>query len=779
MMDWGPWHDYNQADLLLLHGWSHWTIAALLAGAGLVWLLTLLDLRRLKLKRGLTLLLLRSLALSLALLAILEPALELRQVQRERNHILVLVDGSDSMTLPAMLNLERRQIAAGLIKELAEYSESWREDHLSDYFLFGGDLRSSSPGELIQGNWQGPEPQSTDILGAFKQAVESIGRQEIAAVLILSDGSDRSSLSQKPSDELSINPQIAREFSAIGAPIHTLAIGQKQLADLSITQVLHDDFAFVRNRVRFEVQLESVGLANQATLVELWQGGTRIATKRLAITKDRETLALDFEVVPERIGTEVYSIIAVPLEQEKIRANNAQHFTLKIVRDKIRVLQVCGRPSWDERFLRRFLKEKANVDLISFFILRTQSDIQVVPESQMALIPFPKHELFSEELAGFDLLIFQNFNFAPYDVARYLNNIRKFVHDGGGFVMVGGGLSFGLGGYSNTPIAELLPVELRPRPHPHEADGQDYHLKLNPAGSRHPLARLALSPAESARQWAALPPWRGLNQILNAKANTTTIAVHESLQTPMGMPQPMIVAGSYGQGRTLAIMSDSSWRWAFQSRKAGGTARAYDNFWSNALRWLVKDPELKTIDITPPENVAPGAQAQATISVLSYDYQPRAKAKVMVKVVRHPFARDWEKATTLFEESLLTDEAGLARLTLPTDLEGAYAIYASTQEDGLELSDQDLFLVHDDSPERRQVAANTGLLEAISLLTGGRHYNAPLPQGALEDLPLKAPTRTTISRMVTASLWDSPWGLVFLTCLLAADWLLRRRWGYH
>ena len=47
---------------------------------------------------------------------------------------------------------------------------------------------------------------------------------------------------------------------------------------------------------------------------------------------------------------------------------------MRVIRDKIRVLQVAGAPSWDVRALRQMLKSNPNVDLISFFILRTQDD---------------------------------------------------------------------------------------------------------------------------------------------------------------------------------------------------------------------------------------------------------------------------------------------------------------------------------------------------------------------------------------------------------------------
>ena len=37
---------------------------------------------------------------------------------------------------------------------------------------------------------------------------------------------------------------------------------------------------------------------------------------------------------------------------EALPPNNSQVFTLKVIRDRVRVLHVCGRPSWDQRFLR-------------------------------------------------------------------------------------------------------------------------------------------------------------------------------------------------------------------------------------------------------------------------------------------------------------------------------------------------------------------------------------------------------------------------------------------
>jgi len=73
---------------------------------------------------------------------------------------------------------------------------------------------------------------------------------------------------------------------------------------------------------------------------------------------------------------------------EAIVSNNEQSFVLQVICDKICVLQVAGRPSWDERFLRQHRKENPNTNLILFFILRTPNDDPSIPK-KCRLFHFP------------------------------------------------------------------------------------------------------------------------------------------------------------------------------------------------------------------------------------------------------------------------------------------------------------------------------------------------------------------------------------------------------
>ena len=113
---------------------------------------------------------------------------------------------------------------------------------------------------------------------------------------------------------------------------------------------------------------------------------------------------------------------------------------LRVIRDRVRVLLVAGRPSWDVRFLRGLLKQDPNVDLVSFFILRSNAD-QPGPQEDLSLIPFPVAEIFGEQLRTFDAVLFVNFAYAPYrglEIERFLPNLRDYVRNGGALAMVGG-----------------------------------------------------------------------------------------------------------------------------------------------------------------------------------------------------------------------------------------------------------------------------------------------------------------------------------------------------
>ena len=109
---------------------------------------------------------------------------------------------------------------------------------------------------------------------------------------------------------------------------------------------------------------------------------------------DQTDYNVTFELVPDTRGQSVFKVSVDSVAGERVLENNAHAFTVQVIRDKIRVLQVVGRPSWDVRSLRSLLKRNPNVDLISFFILRTNESVDSRERMNSPSFLFPQMSFF-------------------------------------------------------------------------------------------------------------------------------------------------------------------------------------------------------------------------------------------------------------------------------------------------------------------------------------------------------------------------------------------------
>lgn len=770
--------DYNAGDILWLGDWSPaWIMALLLLGVGVV-ALSAYDLRTIRPGRRWALVGLRALVYLLAVAMLLEPALDLKNISRVKNHVPVLVDQSRSMELKvADGDQTRYERVAEALPELAGLIERTRGEHEFHFFAVGEELEPSSRPALQEAS---PQQGASDLSQALRRVTEQFEGEDLGGVLLISDGIDTGAIGRRTQRGEELDEASRQLLEGVGAPVNTAAAARAEgIKDVAITRVLRDDFAFVHNKVSVEVELQVIGLEATTFPVTLRRDGQLVQTRQLTVTPEQTDYRVTFEFVPERIGEEIYAVGAPEFEGEALAANNRSYFLLKIIRDKIRALQVVGQPSWDERFLRRLLKRNPNVDLISFFILRTNQSVNNVPTNELSLIPFPTRELFEEQLGSFDMIIFQNFNFGPYNMRQYLPEIAEFVKKGGGFVMVGGDLSFASGGYARTPIEEILPVMLPPGGGEAVIDTQDFKPELTEAGQRHPITQLAFDPKRNRELWQELPSQQGTNIVLEARDGATVLARHPRLRHG-GEQMPVITVSEVGRGRAMALTTDSSWRWGFEHLGAGGTAREYQLFWNNAIRWLIKDPELKLVKIELAEDEhIPGASVGLTVRVSKPDYSPAANVEGVVEISRRGL-EGLSQDEQLEQEDLepiefVTTAAGVANLELVPEEPGAYDLRARVETEAGSFEDRRTLLVVPDVSEYRDIIPRDDLLEAMAQATGGAALG--LPGGSLDELELREPRAVKINRRRVIQLWDTAATFLILLSLLGVEWTLRRRWG--
>ncbi|MSP71561.1 MAG: hypothetical protein EXR76_05170 [Myxococcales bacterium] len=767
-----PEAPFNQTSFVLLSLWSTSTlvlVAALSLGiVGLAWHNVRLQPR----PRRYALLTIRGLAVLLLFGLFLQPGLRKEHVTRVRNHVAVVVDTSRSMALPGEHGT-RMEDTLTFLRDAKSTFDGWAEAHVVDLYAFSE--HATPVGSVDELAATG---DVTRLLPSLADVSSRHPASELAAVVVVSDGADNGALSAALSTGPGAAPAVSELASRLGAPVHTFFTGPKEAPrDVAISAVRYDDFAFVHNAVSIEVEVEVNGYGPLSLPVTLYRDEVELGRRVIETRPDERVYSLAFEFVPDRTGKAVFTLDVGTAPDETIRVNNRRQFVIRIIRDKIRVLQVVGRPSWDERFLRQLLKKNPNVDLISFFILRTSGRLMLVPRDELSLIPFPTQELFEEQLGSFDLVIFQNFTFRGYQMEQYLPHIRDFVRNGGGFVMIGGDLSFSSGGFAGTPLEDILPVSLPAEGTPGSTDllrTDRFIARLAPGGIHHPITSLARVPEENAAAWESLPELSGTNRTGKAREGAVVLLEHPTL-TEGGAAVPIVVASTVGKGRVIAVTTDSTWHWDLMAAGEGGDNRHYYRFWGNAIRWLIKDPALEPVRVTADrDRYSLGADVTVTARVFGRDYQPAADVAVRLEVERSPDVAGGA-VTQIRQEELKTNALGEAVLTFAPVADGGYRVRARALIEGAEASAEDPFVVAADPVELRETKPRLDTLTALSESSGGTVN--PLDVSRLAAIQRKVPTVSRVNRRQDVPLWADLWMLLLAVSLPSLEWYLRRRWG--
>ncbi|MEA2696040.1 MAG: hypothetical protein QOI66_311 [Myxococcales bacterium] len=718
------------------------------------------------------LLLLRTGGVLACLMAVLEPSLELRQVVHVPNQVAVLVDASRSMEVkPPKAGASRFERAAALLEKAAPLFAEWEHDgHHVDLYSFGEVVTPVTVSALRAA----PAAEASRLGEALSEVRARYAGRDLGAVVMLSDGVDTGRIGEGPLDATT-----RTALESLGAPVYTVGIGERSLRDLSVAAVLADEFAFVRTPVTIEAVIRQNGLPDRQVDVTLTRDGRPVATRSVVLRGEHSEEKVSFDWLPDHPGNFVFQISTPVLTGEALASNNAQVFTVKVIRDRIRVLHLCGRPSWDQRFLRSMLRRDPNVDLVSFFILRTETDEQPWNRNELSLIPFPTYEIFEEQLRSFDLVIFQNFNYAPYGVEPFLAGVRDYVEGGGALAMVGGDLSFASGGYGATALADILPVELPPTPPGagtgagSEADltSDAFKPKLTTEGRSHPITSLLLDPRENELRWTKLPALEGINRVPRARVGAATLLVHPTLRAEGGKPAPVLVAGEAGKGRALALLTDTAWHWGFVAAGEGDDGRSFQRFWDNAIRWLVRDPALTLLRIELDRvEYHRGQPVAARVRAMHPDYSPARNVAVTVDVRAAGGEPDGKSLRSL---SGVTNQDGEAHIDLGLLAPGAYRLIGNATLDGRAASEEKTFVVRAEGRELDDVAFRDRVLKEIAQVGGGDYHFEEIGHPTVRE-----PREVRVGRQRSVELWSSPLLLIVGVALLAGEWTLRRRAGH-
>jgi uncharacterized membrane protein len=671
--------------------------------------------------------------------------------------VVLLADTSRSIDLPGAEGTRRQTLERAL-------AELDKRSHEIRYSLYGFGTGPAAPiGETsTRASGEGgklvfrAKPVLGSDLGAALESLAKAADERPAALVVLSDGRlDRPG-------ETAPAEAVRAALGQLSVPVHTVELAADSPRDASIRKVLAAGAAVAHQpfSLRIEIGCDGGLSCNDVpvTARELRDQGqpALLAEGTAHVVNGKATVELSMTI--ERAGARILEIAIQPPEGDTIPENNRRFVSVDVARDRVRVLHVAGRPTYDVRALRMWLKSDASVDVVAFFILRTRESMVQANQDELALIPFPVDELFTEQLPTFDAVVLQDFNAAPYGLTKHLKNLVRYVKDGGGLIMVGGQGSFVGGHYAGPPLAEVLPVELDDSRQASSADLAWFAPQLTEAGRNAPV----LAPLR-ALIGDELPDMPGANILGDARPGATVLLTHPVRRTRNNQPMPVLALGEVGSGRTMALAIDGSHRLLFSNFAARDAGRAHGAFWDAMLGWLMRDPRFEPAVVDVKGGCIAGEGATLVLRPLAGQ-----KGDATVKVVRLGSAEVVKSIKTTLDGSGKPVELDAGAM----DAGGYSAVVEIGAGAGKGPTTRLDFACEKGGDEWADSRPDNARLRAIAAATGGEHVRA----GDAGSLPLPPATQVASERAVSPLLPAWAWAM-FATALLGVHWIVRRRGG--
>jgi hypothetical protein len=352
-----------------------------------------------------------------------------------------------------------------------------------------------------------------------------------------------------------------------------------------------------------------------------------LATANAEFRAGEKSVLIDIPVPPLSRGQHLLQINAIPTAREKHLWDNRAATSVEVVPNTVGVLHLLGSPSWDGRFMRRYLKAEPKYDIISFFILRDPFDSQQVSERELSLIPFPVERLFREELPNFRVIIMQNFTMVQFLQPEYQAALVKFVQNGGGLLFVGGPRALQVPDLASSPLRAILPFETSvpesnfpvgmmedaPPQTPGDGLSWDPNLKFSielarPEPQLRALANVYDDWERLGEGLTAARGLKGLHRMDRTRFKPEGSTPLLTARTADGAAVPLAVASYPGKGRAIWIFSDSLWRLAMGGQETL-SRQTWHRFAEGAMTWLMRQ-DLKQPLVANELQIRPGRSGE-------------------------------------------------------------------------------------------------------------------------------------------------------------------------
>jgi uncharacterized membrane protein len=702
-----------------------------------------------------SLLALRVAAILLVVLLLFRPVFSYQNELSEKPALIFLLDTSASMSIADDASgVTRFNQARGKLQK-------WCEKLKDDFRLVP--IAFAEQAEALRGPEElpalTPTGKATSLLRALGAASKQLPPDEVAAVLLLSDGIHNSA--GTPLDVA----------TKMGMVVHGIGVGaslRSNLAyrDVQVTGIDCPDRLLLNNVARVTGSIDAIGLGGRVVQVYLDEDGRKIAQAELTLDDKEGSQPVLFEFRPTVKGRHTYTVRVPPVSEEKILENNQRSAVATVAEAGIRVLYIEGtvRPEFGA-VVGRFLAKDPDLEFCAIYQSRPNVFQQRTNMAQPPRAAIPTDQ---ETINKFDVFILGDID-SSYLRPPQQEMLVKRIRAGAGLLMLGGYHSLGPGGYQGTPLGNVLPVTLGNREVGQLPDS--FLPQLTPDGIHHPIfANIDgfFPTPQGPPKTGGLPPLDGCTRVGSARPGATVLATGPATAAKM----PVLVVQPLDHGRTAVFAGDTTRKWQ-QGPRAMNQESPFLRFWGQTVRWLAgRNANVETqagiVASTDKVYYEPGESIRLSAIVRDKEGQGANNARVVARV-RGP--------TGKFEEATLTAVTGPAGHyggTIEPHSPGAHEVLVEARLGELNLKADKIALeVGRPNLEFEKLDLDEKMLERIAADTGGRYVPLATADQLIDQLDRHQRKKTVY---IERQLFWPPGFWALFVAVLTTEWVLRRKY---
>lgn len=720
---------------------------------------------------------------SLAVLAwiLLEPVYSRFEERDIRREVVILIDSSASMNLT-----DDGQSATRSELALAALERSGLKDELEGKVAIR-EVRAARRALLSEDDAVEGWDQATDIAGALDEVMEQVPPDQLAGVVLLSDGRHNRPGSVEDA---------ARRYGILDAPIAVIPSGSETPPkDAAIVSVRAPDSVYLGDRVRMAAKLKFDGYRGQRAKVTLFSGDEEIESREVAIPQDHHREEVRFRHVPDEGGIGDYRIVLSDLADERFDNNNEWSFKTVVTDARTNVLIIEGAPRWEFRYLRNlFYGRDQSIHLQSVLLEPDRivgQEIKKVPAS--ASRPFGDSEATAlpeseEEWRKFDVIIIGDLEAGALSNEEW-EILQRCVVDRAALLVIIAGPRAMPHAFSGAAATALIPVDYEVSRRTYFGGKEKFKIALTNAGRSHPIAAQVEGQVRNEQVWAEFPELRWRHPITGVKEGAEVLLYAEKsdqkkavISSARGLENALaeisnrraheaenalLVTRQTGNGKVAMLLTDRTWR----LREGVGDVY-HHRFWGQLVRWGA-GPNLRS-----------GVQT-ARVGTDQLTYTGDDPVSILARLREENLAPIQDET---LQAEIMRDGSKVA--TVPLNYrEGSNGIHQAQAGPFREPGEYQIRLKGDalteeittnfrvvgslSAIELAETTLNKPLLENVAKLSGGRMVTAD--DQNLADLFLRG--NDTKEELRETTLWDQWLLMLLLAVLLTSEWVLRRRSG--